>query len=99
VPLNIAVQVPVDHWVLVSARSSLHKKGLMVANGIGVGDYDYRGDNDEYQAVLWNFTDKPVTVKRGERIAQMVILKRDRVEFEEKAQFSAKDRGGFGSTG
>lgn len=98
VPLNVALQVPKDHWALVSARSSLHKKGLMVANGIGVGDYDYRGDKDEYQAVLWNFTDKSVTVKRGERIVQMVILKRERVEFAEKTKFNTKSRGGFGST-
>lgn len=99
VPLNIALQIPKDHWVLVSARSSLHKKGLMVANGIGVGDYDYRGDNDEYQAVLWNFTDKAVTVKRGERIVQMVVLKRERVKFSEKVRFNSKSRGGFGTTG
>lgn len=99
VPLNIALQVPKDHWVLMSARSSLHKKGLMMANGIGIGDFDYRGENDEYHAALLNFTDKSVTVKRGERIVQAIILKRDRVEFEEKTQFDAKSRGGFGSTG
>lgn len=99
VPLNIALQVPDDHWVLVSARSSLHKRGLMMANGIGVGDYDYRGDNDEYHAALYNFTKKSIMVKRGERIVQMVVLKRDRVEFEEKTHFGTKSRGGFGSTG
>ena len=99
VPLNVAVQVPEDHWVLVSARSSLHKKGLLVANGIGVGDYDYRGDNDEYQAVLWNFTDKPVTVKKGERLVQMMVLKREVIEFTEQGKLIAKDRGGFGTTG
>ncbi|HCC84751.1 MAG TPA: dUTP diphosphatase, partial [Candidatus Pacebacteria bacterium] len=48
VPLNIALQLPPDHWAQISARSSLHKKGLILANGIGVGDYDYRGDGDEY---------------------------------------------------
>ncbi len=44
VPLNIALQLPENTWALLAARSSLHKKGLMLANGIGVGDYDYRGD-------------------------------------------------------
>src|SRR5690606_13206659 len=81
VPLNIAVQLPKDHWALMSARSSLHKRGLMMANGIGVGDYDYRGDDDEYHAALFNFTQKPVTVERGERLVQMIILKRERAEF------------------
>jgi dUTP pyrophosphatase len=99
VPLNVAIQIPKDHWVLVSARSSLHKKGLMVANGIGVGDYDYRGDNDEYQAVLYNFTNQLVKVKRAERLVQLVVLKRERVEFEEKDHLDTASRGGFGSTG
>lgn len=99
VPLNIALQIPSDHFALMAARSSLHKKGLMMANGIGIGDHDYRGDNDEYRAALYNFTDKKVAIKRGERIVQIIILKRDRVEFIEKKQFGAKDRGGFGSTG
>ncbi|MFH2118671.1 MAG: dUTP diphosphatase [Candidatus Paceibacterota bacterium] len=99
VPLNIALQLPEGHWALLSARSSLHKKGLMMANGIGVGDYDYRGDNDEYRAALYNFTDQSVTVDQGERIVQMIILKRERAEFLEQAQLNTKDRGGFGSTG
>ncbi len=99
VPLNIAIQLPADHWALLSARSSLHKMGLMVANGIGVGDYDYRGDNDEYMAALLNFTDQEVMVKKGERVVQMIIMSRERVDFEELDKFETEDRGGFGSTG
>lgn len=99
VPLNIALQLPADYYVQISARSSLHKKGLMLANGIGIGDSDYCGDGDEYLAALYNFSDKPVTVQRGERIVQMIVLKRERIEFEELAKFTDKDRGGFGSTG
>jgi dUTP pyrophosphatase len=99
VPLNIAIQLPENHWALLSARSSLHKMGLMVANGIGVGDYDYRGDGDEYKAALLNFTDEEVVLKKGDRVVQMIIMTRDRVEFEEKEKFSDQNRGGFGSTG
>lgn len=98
-PLNIALQLPEGYWALVSARSSLHKRGLIMANGIGVGDWDYRGDGDEYRAALLNFSKEKVTVERGERIAQMIILPRSRVEFIEKSNFGAEDRGGFGSTG
>ena len=97
--MNIALQIPEGAWVLLSARSSLHKKGLMLANGIGVGDYDYRGDGDEYKAALLNFTDKEVKVEKGERLTQMIIMQRERVELEEKDQFGTADRGGFGSTG
>ncbi len=99
VPLNVAIEIPENHWVLLSARSSLHKKGLTAANGIGIGDTDYCGDQDEYKAALLNFTDQPVTVERGERIVQIVILEREKVEIEEVAHLGNPDRGGFGSTG
>ncbi|MBD3250683.1 MAG: dUTP diphosphatase [Candidatus Pacebacteria bacterium] len=99
VPLNIALQLPPNHWILMAARSSLHKQGLMLINGIGVGDYDYRGNNDEYRAALYNFTDQPVQISKGQRVSQMIVLPREKVEFEELDQFQTDDRGGFGSTG
>lgn len=99
VPLNVALQVPPNHWVLLAARSSLFKKGVMMANGIGVGDEDFAGDEDEYQAALFNFTDQPVTITRGDRIVQAVILSREPVEITEVTHLSAKNRRGFGSTG
>lgn len=99
VPLNIAIQLPEGHWALVAARSSLHKKGLLMANGIGVGDEDYRGPDDEYQAALLNFSKKSVKVKKGERLAQMIIMHREPVEFVELEEFESENRGGFGSTG
>jgi dUTP pyrophosphatase len=99
VPLNIAIDIPDTHWALVCARSSLHKRGLMMANGIGVGDADYRGDQDEYMAPILNFTNQPVVVEKGERIAQMIILPREKIALEEVATLDNADRGGFGSTG
>lgn len=99
VPLNIALQLPPDHFALLAARSSLHKKGLMMANSIGIGDYDYRGDGDEYKAALYNFSDSDVTVERGERIVQLIVLGREKIEWIEQANFTDADRGGFGSTG
>jgi len=99
VPLNIAIDIPEAYWALVAARSSLHKKGLSMANGIGVGDSDYCGDNDEYQAALLNFSDQPVTIEKGERIVQMLILPRQKVSLEEVEHLGNPDRGGFGSTG
>lgn len=99
VPLNIALELPKNHWVLMAARSSLHKKGLMMANGIGVGDEDYCGDNDEYRAALLNYTKQAVTVERGERIVQMIVMQREPIELELVEKLEGKDRGGFGSTG
>jgi dUTP pyrophosphatase len=99
VPLNIALQLPEGYWALLAARSSLHKRGLMLVNGIGVGDYDYRGDGDEYRAALLNFTDSDVTIERAERIVQLIVLPRERVELQLQTAFDTQNRGGFGTTG
>ena len=99
VPLNVALQLPDDHFALLVARSSLHKKGVMMANGVGVGDADYCGDDDEYRAALFNFTNEPVTIAKGDRIVQMIILPRTKVVFTEVEKLVAQSRGGFGSTG
>lgn len=99
VPLNIALGLPPGYFALLTARSSLHKKGLMMANGVGIGDYDYRGDNDEYQAALYNFSNQPVKVQKGERLVQLLILPIERVTWEEKTSLGSNNRGGFGSTG
>jgi dUTP pyrophosphatase len=99
VPLNIALQIPEDYFVLLLARSSLHKKGLMMANGIGIADYDYRGDGDEYQAVLYNFSQKTVLIEKGERLVQMIVLPREKVKLTQLKVFTDVNRGGFGTTG
>jgi dUTP pyrophosphatase len=100
VPLNIAIELPPGHWALLAARSSLHKKGLLLANGIGVGDEDFCGENDEYRAALLNYTQQAVTVERGDRLVQMIIMSRPQVNWQEVEHFGGrKNRGGFGSTG
>lgn len=99
VPLNIAIQLPEGTWAMVAARSSLHKKGLMLANSIGVGDYDFRGDGDEYKAALYNFSNQDVVIERAERIVQMIIMQHHTVTLVEKTSFGTTDRGGFGTTG
>jgi dUTP pyrophosphatase len=99
VPLNVAIRLPADHWVLLSARSSLHKKGVLLVNGIGVGDADFCGDGDEYRAALLNFTDQPVTLERGDRLVQMILMTKHTFEWQEVEHLAEQDRGGFGSTG
>ena len=99
IALNIAVETPKDHILLIAARGSTHKHGLMPAHGIGIGDPDYRGDNDEYAVPLDNFTKKPVVVERGTRIAQGIFVKFTRAQWKEVPKMKAENRGGFGSTG
>ncbi len=99
IPLNIAVETPAEHFLLLAPRSSTHKKGLIMANSIGIGDPDFSGDADEYRAAYLNFTNAPVVVEAGERIAQGMFVKFARAEWEEVEKLEGKTRGGFGSTG
>ena len=99
VPLNVAVETPPEHFLLIAARSSTHKKGLMMANGVGVGDSDFSGDGDEYHAALLNFTQKPVVVEKGDRIAQGMFVRFARAEWDEVDKLGNITRGGFGTTG
>ncbi len=71
----------------------------MVPNGIGIGDEDFSGDNDEYHFPVFNFTDMPITVSRGDRIAQMLILPYARMHLREVKKLKPRSRGGFGTTG
>jgi dUTP pyrophosphatase len=75
------------------------KRGLMVANGVGVVDADYCGPGDEIKVQLLNITSEAVTVTRGERVAQGIVLPAPAVEWDEVAAMETPTRGGFGSTG
>ncbi len=99
VPLNIAIAPPKDHFILLVARSSFYKRGLITPNGLGIGDEDFSGDGDEYHFPVFNFTNAPVTILRGDRIAQMLIMPYKRVHLDEVKQMNRKTRGGFGTTG
>lgn len=100
VPGNVIVEVPVGYMLLVSLRSSTpRKKGLLCPHGIGVIDHDYCGGHDEIKIQIYNFTDKLVTILRGERLAQGIFVRVDKCEFEEVERIKEQSRGGFGSTG
>jgi dUTP pyrophosphatase len=99
VPTGLVIAVPKDHFLGIFARSSTPlKRGLMVANGVGIVDSDYCGPRDEIKIQVFNFTSAPVTVARGDRLAQGVVLPFARAEWEESGAPTAPTRGGFGST-
>src|SRR5215218_2037950 len=75
IPTGLVVEVPPGHFLGIFARSSTPlKRGLMVANGVGVIDADYCGPADEIKIQVLNITDAPVSVARGDRLAQGVVL-------------------------
>src|SRR6476661_10191138 len=99
VPTGIAIALPENHEGQVRPRSGLAARhGLTVLNAPGTIDADYRG---EIQVLLINLGEKPVTVTRGMRIAQMVIAPVLRANILEVASLDQTTRGssGFGSTG
>ena len=100
VPGNVIVKVPEGYLLLISPRSSLpRKKGLVCPHSIGIIDQDYHGAEDEILIQVQNVSQEPVTVERGERIAQGLFVRVDRAEWKEVENHGAQTRGGFGSTG
>ncbi|MHA7863510.1 dUTP diphosphatase [Flagellimonas marinaquae] len=99
VPTGLFMELPVGYEAQVRPRSGLAaKKGITVLNAPGTIDADYRGN---VGVILVNLSNEDFTVENGERIAQMVIAKHERAEWEEVENLSETDRGegGFGSTG
>jgi dUTP pyrophosphatase len=100
VPTGLVIAVPAGHFLGIFARSSTPlKRGLIVANGVGVVDSDYCGPEDEIKVQVLNFTTQPVQVARGDRIAQGIILAFARAEWREQETAAGSSRGGFGATG
>ncbi len=99
VPTGLKIAVPAGFEAQIRARSGLAAKhGICLANGIGTIDSDYRG---EIKVALINLGEEPFTVRDGDRIAQMVVARVERVEWERTDELSDTERsvGGFGHTG
>jgi dUTP pyrophosphatase len=100
VPTGFRFEIPVGYEVQVRSRSGLAiKHGVFVLNSPGTIDSDYRG---EVKIVLANAGSAPFTIKRGDRIAQVVVAPvASKIDFAEKASVSetARGAGGFGHTG
>lgn len=99
VPTGISIELPEGFEAQVRPRSGLAlKHGISLLNTPGTIDADYRG---EIGVIMVNFGPEPFTVKRGDRIAQMVIAKTCRAEVSEAGELTDTKRGdgGFGHTG
>ncbi|MBQ9702116.1 MAG: dUTP diphosphatase [Bacteroidales bacterium] len=99
VPTGLFMALPAGYEAQVRPRSGLAAKhGITVLNTPGTIDADYRG---EVKVILVNLSDTPFEIVPGERIAQMVIARHEKVEWEEVNELDATERGagGFGSTG
>lgn len=99
VPTGISIALPEGYEAQVRPRSGMAlKQGVSVLNTPGTIDADYRG---EVGVILMNHSKQDLVIKRGDRIAQMIINEIVKINFEEVAELPETDRGagGFGHTG
>jgi dUTP pyrophosphatase len=99
VKTGLFIELPIGYEAQVRPRSGLAaKKGITVLNSPGTVDADYRG---EIGVILVNLSNEAFVVENGERIAQLIIAKHERAEWNEVQELSETSRGagGFGSTG
>lgn len=99
VKTGLFIELPVGFEAQVRPRSGLAaKKGITVLNAPGTIDADYRG---EIGVILVNLSNEDFVIENGERVAQLVIAKHERAEWNEVNELSETTRGegGFGSTG
>ena len=99
VPTGLYIALPAGFEAQVRPRSGLAAKhGITVLNTPGTIDADYRG---EIKVILVNLSAEPFEIVPGERIAQLVVARHERVEWEpaESLDETARGAGGFGSTG
>lgn len=102
VPTGLYVEIPEGFEIQVRPRSGLsYKTPLRVANAPGTIDHDYRG---QINVIVWNTGMVPFTVKKGERIAQIVLQEVPKIEWQqvstkEELTDTSRGAGGFGSTG
>lgn len=99
IPTGLFLEIPTGYEVQIRARSGLAVKyGIGLTNGIGTIDSDYRG---EIKVSLINWGEEEFTVNCGDRIAQMVVCRYEKVELEPVKELNetARGTGGFGHTG
>ena len=99
VPTGLYIELPEGYEAQIRPRSGLAiKHGISLVNSPGTVDADYRG---EIKVIVVNLSDEDFTLNPGERMAQMVVARHERVEWEEVdvLQDSVRGDGGFGSTG
>lgn len=99
IPLGVAIALPEGYEAHIVARSSTFKNyGILQSNAMGVVDYTYRGDGDQW--MMPAYATRDVTIEKNARICQFRIVKNQPpLRFVRVDRLEGPDRGGFGSTG
>lgn len=99
IPLGVAIALPAGYEAHIVPRSSTFKQyGILQANSMGVVDWSYRGDNDQWRMPVYATRD--VTIEQNARICQFrIVANQPQLRFTRVEHLDGPDRGGFGSTG
>lgn len=99
IPCNVVIEIPKGYMLFLKDRSSTAmRRGLLATAGII--DSDFCGEEDEILFQVYNFTDQPVTVERGERVGQGILVKIAQADWQVVDSMAHnKTRGGFGTSG
>lgn len=99
IPLGVAIALPAGYEAHIVPRSSTFKNyGILQTNSMGVVDYAYRGDGDQWRMPVYATRD--VTIPQNARICQFrIVANQPKLHFTRVDHLDAPDRGGFGSTG
>lgn len=99
IPLGVAIALPAGYEAHIVPRSSTFKNyGILQTNSMGVVDYAYRGDGDQWRMPVYATRD--VTIPQNARICQFrIVANQPKLHFTRVDHLEAPDRGGFGSTG
>ena len=98
IPTNIIIEIPEGYMIILKDRSSTAKKTGLISI-VGFIDQDFHGTTDEMLVQFFNPQPEPITIQKGERLAQAAFVRVDKPEFTEVDEISEVDRGAFGSTG
>ena len=97
VSTGLKVEIPEGYEIQIRSRSGLANAGVVVLNSPGTIDSDYRG---EIKVMLHNFSNRGMMFNNGDRVAQMVLAKVSKIEWEEgDLESTVRNESGFGSTG
>lgn len=99
IPTGLKAYCLPDEWYMLANRSSGPKRGLVMANSIGIIDADYyenETNDGHFMFQYWNFSDEDITIKKGDRIGQVIFMK---YLLADDDNAEGVRTGGFGSTG
>lgn len=99
IPLGVAMQLPAGYEAHIVPRSSTFKNwGILQANGIGIVDNSYCGDNDQW--LMPAYATRDTIINQNDRICQFrIVANQPKIEFDEVKTLNNVERGGIGSTG